>query len=282
MNDDRLLLGLVGAGIQGSLSPRMHEAEARHHGLRLHYQPIDLDTTGYPVGQLPKLIEGIYGIKAPKTPRNDLVEIFLTGIAKNAPTLDGSKAPIQADLNSQVLNQDVKAKSFQPSEMLRLNTAVAPAANPNRLGVLGGDLQGFPNGRRLTDDVVDIAVQAVEGAAVSGIVPALAAGDKVNANDHTFGGSFPYLALPNTSAVNLAASSKAMTSGSTAGAAMTSSDSGSGDGQLLGAELTSVKTGGSPMSAPVAGGAALATAFIGGGLFLALRRRRTGRVSIPA
>jgi hypothetical protein len=36
------------------------------------------------------------------------------------------------------------------------------------------------------------------------------------------------------------------------------------------------------MSAPVAGGAALATAFIGGGLFLALRRRRTGQVSIPA
>ena len=40
--------------------------------------------------ELPKLIEGIYGVPAPAGPRNDLVEIFLTGIAKNAPTLDGS------------------------------------------------------------------------------------------------------------------------------------------------------------------------------------------------
>ena len=76
--------------------------------------------------ELPKLIEAIYGMPAPATPRNDLVEIFLTGIAKNAPTLDGSPAPIQADLNSQVLNADVDPSQFQPSEMLRLNT-VDPA-----------------------------------------------------------------------------------------------------------------------------------------------------------
>jgi DNA-binding response OmpR family regulator len=50
--------------------------------------------------------------------------------------------------------------------MLRLNMAVPVAAAPSRLGVLAGDLQGFPNGRRLTDDVIDIAVQAVEGAEV--------------------------------------------------------------------------------------------------------------------
>ena len=40
--------------------------------------------------------------------------------------------------------------------------------NPNRYGVLAGDIQGFPNGRRLTDDVLDIAIQAVEGAAQTG------------------------------------------------------------------------------------------------------------------
>jgi len=69
--------------------------------------------------------------------------------------------------------------------------------------VLGGDLQGFPNGRRLTDDVVDIELQALEGAAQTGkLVDALATGDSVDANDHPFGKSFPYLALPNVGAVN--------------------------------------------------------------------------------
>ena len=53
--------------------------------------------------------------------------------------------------------------------------------------MLAGDLQGFPNGRRLADDVVDIALQALEGAAQTGkLVDALAAGDKVDANDNAF------------------------------------------------------------------------------------------------
>ncbi len=153
--------------------------------------------------EVPQLVESIYGIPAPETPRNDLVEIFLTGIAKDAPTLDGSEAPIQADLNSQILNADVDPENFVPSEMLRLNTAVPPAEEENRLGVLAGDFQGFPNGRRLGDDVVDITLQAAEGAAQTGvIVEALAAGDMVDANDKAFGESFPYIALPNTNSVN--------------------------------------------------------------------------------
>ena len=87
--------------------------------------------------------------------------------------------------------------------MLRLNLSVKPTANPNRLGVLAGDLQGFPNGRRLTDDVVDIELQALEGAAQTGkLVDALAKGDAVNANDNPVASSFPYLALPNVGAVN--------------------------------------------------------------------------------
>ena len=154
---------------------------------------------------VPKLIQSIYGIPAPKTPRNDLVEIFLTGIAKNAPTLDGSKPPIQADLNSQVLNKDVRADHFVPAEEMRLNMSVPVTAKPNRLGVLGGDLQGFPNGRRLADDVLDIELQALEGAAQSGtLVQALAAGDGVDANERPFSNVFPYLPLPNTAAVNTA------------------------------------------------------------------------------
>ena len=163
--------------------------------------------------ELAKRIEQIYGIPAPPTPRNDLVEIFLTGIAKQAPTLDGTKAPIQADLNSQILNRDANPARFRPAEMLRLNLAVPVTGTPNRLGVIGGDLQGYPNGRRLADDALDISLQAVEGAAVSGVVKALAAGDRVDANDRAFGTSFPYLALPNTVAVNTATGSTATSSG---------------------------------------------------------------------
>jgi hypothetical protein len=147
--------------------------------------------------ELPKLIEAIYGIPAPATPRTDLVELFLTGITTKA------GGPIKADLNSQLDNADVEADRFQPSEQLRLNLSVPVTASPDRLGVLAGDLQGFPNGRRLTDDVLDIGLQALEGAAASGqLVAAIAAGDKVDANDNAFGATFPFVALPNSGAVN--------------------------------------------------------------------------------
>jgi hypothetical protein len=153
--------------------------------------------------ELPQLIKSIYNIDAPATPRSDLVEIFLTGIAKHAPMLDGTPAPIQADLNSQVLNLDADDAKFTPSEMLRLNMSIDPASSPNRLGVLASDNQGWPNGRRLTDDVVDIALQSVEGAAQSGqLVDALAAGDGVDTNDVHFDTAFPYVGLPQTFAVN--------------------------------------------------------------------------------
>lgn len=56
MTDRKLLLGLVGAGIQRSLTPAMHEEEARHHGIRLHYQLIDLDRTAGALDQLPALL----------------------------------------------------------------------------------------------------------------------------------------------------------------------------------------------------------------------------------
>ena len=147
--------------------------------------------------EVPRLIESIYKVPAPPTPRNDLVEIFLTGITTKA------NGPIRADLNSQLMNADVNPAQFQPSEMLRLNLGVPVTAQPNRLGVLANDLQGFPNGRRLTDDVVDIGLQALEGAAQSGkLVDAIAAGDKVDANDNEFANTFPYLALPNGVGVN--------------------------------------------------------------------------------
>ncbi|PKV83284.1 DUF4331 domain-containing protein [Streptomyces sp. TLI_146] len=120
--------------------------------------------------ELPGLIESIYKIKAPAQPRNDLVSAFLTGVK---------------DLN--------QPPNVRPAEMIRLNTAIAPSSSPKRLGVLDGDTAGYPNGRRLTDDVVDISLQVVEGE-LTGAKNDL--GDAVNANDAAFGKSFPYVALP--------------------------------------------------------------------------------------
>jgi hypothetical protein len=202
--------------------------------------------------EVPKLIQAIYGIPAPATPRNDLVEIFLTGITTKA---DG---PIKADLNSQLNNADVDPKRFAPSEQLRLNVSIPPAQDPNRLGVLANDLQGFPNGRRLTDDVVDIALQAMEGAAVSGIVDALKDGDRVDANNTTFGTSFPYVALPNNTAVNTAGAS------GSSGEAVPPAGSGSGSG--------------SGWMQPMLGGLAAAV-LIGSGVMIF--RRRTNLTSSP-
>ncbi len=152
---------------------------------------------------LPGLIQKIYDVPAPPAPRNDIFEIFLTGICKACASPDGTVA-LPIDLNSQQLNKDgKKGADFVPAEELRLNMGIAPTASPNRLGVLAKDTAGFPNGRRLADDVVDIEIQALEGAAQSGnLVPALAAGDAVDVNDRAFGSTYPYVALPHTEAVN--------------------------------------------------------------------------------
>ncbi|GGX46096.1 DUF4331 domain-containing protein [Streptomyces chryseus] len=145
---------------------------------------------------LPKLIEKVYGIPAPPAPRDDLAEIYLTGICEAC-------GPIKADLNAHRLNKDAPRGKIVPAEELRLNMAVPPSGDPQRLGVLAGDLAGFPNGRRLADDVIDISLQAVEGAAQTGeLVQALAEGDKVDSNEVPFGNRFPYLALPHTKNVN--------------------------------------------------------------------------------
>ena len=130
--------------------------------------------------EVPKLIEKIYGIPAPEAPRDDLFSIFLTGI-------EGLNKP---------------EGKVQPAELLRLNTSIDPVSKPNRLGVLAKDTAGFPNGRRLTDDVVDIELQALEGAVrENAIIEELATGDRVNINDKEFSRSFPYIALPHSGSV---------------------------------------------------------------------------------
>jgi len=135
--------------------------------------------------ELGKLIPLLYpGVKVPPAPRNDLVSIFLTGV-------EGLNQPKNAPGGKQT-----------PAEMIRLNTGIAPKpfGKENRLGVLGGDVAGFPNGRRLSDDVVDIELRAVAGATPFtpsfNKAPNNALGDGVDKNDKTFMRSFPYLASP--------------------------------------------------------------------------------------
>ena len=91
-------------------------------------------------------------------------------------------------------------------DMLRLNLAVLPTAKPNPWGALAADLGGFPNGRRLTDDVVDIELRAVadgygkflaKNYGLPNLSPNNLVGDGCNVNDKPFLKSFPYVATPN-------------------------------------------------------------------------------------
>ncbi len=129
--------------------------------------------------EFPTLLNKLYNIQVPPTPRDDLVAIFLTGIK-------GATMP----------------PNVKPSEQLRLNMGVPPSAQPNSLGVLGGDMAGFPNGRRLADDIVDASIKVMAGAAYPLFHPdfkpdplAAQLGDGVDANDVPFRNAFPYVAL---------------------------------------------------------------------------------------
>jgi hypothetical protein len=124
---------------------------------------------------------------APTTNRGDLVAVLLTGV----PGLNNT-GTTKADL-------------------LRLNVAIPPAASPDRMGVLAGDFAGFPNGRRLSDDAVDIELRALECSygAAAGIVegfgfcdgnahrtPNNLITDGVDGNERSFMPHFPYVATP--------------------------------------------------------------------------------------
>jgi hypothetical protein len=137
--------------------------------------------------ELAGLIPALYpGVTVPPNPRNDLVSVFLTGIPG--------------------LNQP---PNVRPSEMLRLNMAIPPVpiksagdpfGNENHLGVIAGDNAGFPNGRRLADDVTDVELRAVAGGYVLtpdfNHAPNNILGDGVNENDRPFLAQFPYVASP--------------------------------------------------------------------------------------
>ncbi len=163
--------------------------------------------------ELQNLLQALYGVPHPAGDRTDLLAIFLTGMKTTKPfTIQTKTGPLTLPAGTNV-NQPA---GVRPAEMIRLNTA-APF-RPNTpgslckpkpdyaLGLLGGDACGFPNGRRLQDDVTEIELLAVAGAAY----PVLTAGtfsfnpalvgvlnDGLYRNDRTFRSKFPYVAQPN-------------------------------------------------------------------------------------
>jgi len=122
---------------------------------------------------LARVLNAIYGIAIPTPPRTDLLPLVTYAPPIAAP---GTTAGPIADL-------------------LRLNTGVAPTpeSSRKRLGLLAGDAAGFPNGRRVSDDVTDIAARAVAGI-LAGPQYNYAIGDGVNTNDVPYQETFPYVA----------------------------------------------------------------------------------------
>jgi len=118
----------------------------------------------------------VYGVQVPPAPRNDL--LFLM---QYLPIITG----------------DSTIPAGPVADLLRLNTKIPPTpmANRSRLGLLGGDTAGFPNGRRVSDDVTDISMRAVAGALVGNNVRL---GDGVNTNDVGYQETFPYVQWANS------------------------------------------------------------------------------------
>jgi hypothetical protein len=88
---------------------------------------------------------------------------------------------------------DLNRQTGDKVDTLKINLGVPPADTPDRFGVLAGDNAGFPNGRRLADDVVDIELRVVAGALIGNEVPL---GDGVDENDKPFSDRFPHVAGP--------------------------------------------------------------------------------------
>jgi hypothetical protein len=123
-----------------------------------------------------RLLNALFHLGVKETNRTDIVQALLTGV----PGL------------TQIGSHPV------PADTLKINLGVPPSASPSRFGVLAGDVAGFPNGRRLTDDVTDIELRVIAGALLKPEDGGkqIPLGDGVDQNDHPFRASFPYVALP--------------------------------------------------------------------------------------
>ena len=137
-------------------------------------------------GLLPVLYPGVFPrLAAYKKARADLAAILLTGIPKGVvPGFQNFTGTVQAD-------------------MLRLNVAVPPAKKPNPLGLVAGDAAGFPNGRRVFDDVVTVELRAIAGLTIPLVDPGFKPDDAAGAiKDGTSNTNsdyltwFPYLGTP--------------------------------------------------------------------------------------
>jgi hypothetical protein len=140
------------------------------------------EIAGYVVDpELARLLAAVHGLTVPPAPRADMVQVisFLPGLLTS-----------RTDL--------------QPADLLRLNVALPHSGDlgqRNRLGVIGGDNAGFPNGRRPNDDTVDILERVVGGGILAGnqfanLAPNNILQDSVDANDKAFLNTFPFLPTP--------------------------------------------------------------------------------------
>jgi Domain of unknown function (DUF4331) len=135
---------------------------------------------------LPVLYPGAFpNLKGLTADRADLEAILLTGIPSGI--IPGF--------------QNFTGKT--PADMLRLNVAIPPAKSPNALGVVGGDLAGFPNGRRVADDVVSIELKAIAGATYPLVAPSYtpdgaiaAVSSYITPSSDRYMSAFPYLGTP--------------------------------------------------------------------------------------
>src|SRR4051794_37908126 len=123
--------------------------------------------------ELAKVLNALFDVGAPEKNRTDIVQAVLQGIPG--------------------LNAFPGKNAKTPTDTIHINLGTPPSMNPSRLGVLGGDNAGYPNGRRLTDDVIDIDLQVIAGALKGNNVPL---GDGVDQNNVPFLAQFPYVAAP--------------------------------------------------------------------------------------
>ncbi len=125
-----------------------------------------------------RILNALFELGIKETNRTDIVQALLTGI----PGLT-----------------QISPKAV-PADTLKFNLGVPATAAPSRFGALAGDTGGFPNGRRLADDVTDIELRVIGGALLKPEDGGkqLPLGDGVDQNDKPFRTSFPYVALPDS------------------------------------------------------------------------------------
>lgn len=196
--DAALYTGGGGAVIQEILQGSVEDPEVGNLLCTLYGVPLPGDSdqncqTEFTVGDV-------------RSGRGDIFDIFLTGmVLANTFTIQTANGPVMLPAGFNVN----RPASGVPAEMIRINTAIKGdlcSPTPSRLGVLGGDACGFPNGRRLFDDIVEIELLAVAGAAYQVLDGRDAAfsfnpdlisvlSDNVDFNDRPFRDEFPYMAL---------------------------------------------------------------------------------------